>query len=468
VLHLAIPLLPNAALSQTTNALRSQAVVAVACADGSQRVLNFSLVPPNKATERVFAKHALETQTEFPTAGSLCRAIAAKIVASEAIDQSEESRASSFLLVAAVSDKLHIYRFSIFDTLTTLSQSAETQVVPLPHLATGLSFHPSQSSTQLLITDTSGAVRIYDPYASPTSSGRPSSVGSALENSTSDALGRWVIAFHTSFASGKAGLAVRKHILDTKWVMNGKAILTLLEDGEWGIWDLSGSTETGKNIEAFVLNGFLGASSVSESAEPVKQRRVMSKLAPMTPNTRKAKAEVLFSGPPKVPGVAAKGGISISASNSRTGQTDASVLMWYNSEIYSIPSLQAFWQRSTNTSGGFGSLYAPGLTHITDITLRNEAITSISQFSASTANTSFGQMNTQRDLLVSAEHRFIILQALRPATPAKTLFQQAVERPTSRDQKMLDAGELDLGGMDRMLDNMANGNAKPRKVGFAH
>lgn len=147
---------------------------------------------------------------------------------------------------------------------------------------------------------------------------------------------------------------------------------------------------------------------------------------------------------------------------------DESAILWYNAEVYSIPSLQAFWQRSTNGSGGLGSLYAPGLTHITDVNLGSEAITSISQFAPNTPSTTSGPMNTQRDLLVSAEYRFIILQALRPSTPAKSLFQQALtERPASRDQRMLDAGDLDIGGMDRMLDSMADGDTRLRKVGFA-
>lgn len=69
-------------------------------------------------------------------------------------------------------------------------------------------------------------------------------------------------------------------------------------------------------------------------------------------------------------------------------------------------------------------------------------------------------MNTQKDLLVSAEHRLIISQQLR--SPTKRLFQQAlVERPANRDQQMLDVGE-----MDRMLDDMADEN-RPKRVGFA-
>ena len=130
--------------------------------------------------------------------------------------------------------------------------------------------------------------------------------------------------------------------------------------------------------------------------------------------------------------------------------------------------MQSFWQRSTGNNGaGFGSLYAPGLTHVSDIDLMNENITSISRFAPKSTTSSLGQMNTPRDILVSAEHRIVILQNLKPRAPTKDLFGQATERPTARDQQMLDAGDLDLGGMDRMLDGMA-GDGRARRVGFAH
>ena len=50
----------------------------------------------------------------------------------------------------------------------------------------------------------------------------------------------------------------------------------------------------------------------------------------------------------------------------------------------------------------------------------------------------------------------------------KAAATAAVAPPTDRDQRMLNAGELDLGGMERMLDSMANaGAARTRRVGFA-
>ena len=282
----------------------------------------------------------------------------------------------------------------------------------------------------------------------------------------------YLTPFHADekHAHASAAFAQRKSILDARWALSGKALLVLLEDGEWGLWDIA-SASTGKRVEEFAIRGFLGTAGHTEATEPASKRKGSSKLAPMTPNTRQAKAEQLFSGAPKIPGVAPQGGISISAHHNRTGPGDESAVLWYNSDIYSINSLQSFYQRSTSNSGGLGSLYSPGLTHITDVKLFSESITSISQFSSKSSSAGIGQMNTQRDLLISAEYRAIMLHALRTTTPSRQLFQQqlAERQPVDRDQRMLDAGVLDIDGMDRMLDNMAGDAPAPtgRRVGFA-
>jgi len=471
VLDLAVPSISASVWPQAAGVLRRRAVLAVALADGTQRVISVSLTPPTDNTTRAFLKEVRTSQIMLPGPGSICRAIAMK--ATTHIESAAADVTDWHLIVAAASDSLSVSRISFSGQALGLdSSSLATRTIGLPYRATHLSFTPSMRAAQLLLVNTTGEVHLLDPMDGlDADQVHSSSSESALRlPPTTNDTGRWLMTFHTPLVQGRPGRARRKCILSAEYVLTGKAILVLLEDGEWGIWDVAGPSQPGRSAEDFVLRGFLGLSSAAESAEPSDPKRGGSKLAPMTPNTRKAKAENLFAGTPKVAGMTAKGGISVTQNSFRTGQTDESVVMWYGSDVYTIPSLQAFWQRSTaGSGGGFGSLYSPGLTHITDINLMNEAITSISQFGSKSSSNSLGQMNTQRDLLVSAEHRFIILQSTRPPTPAKALFQQAVaERPTSRDQRMLDAGDLDIGGMDRMLDSMANDDARPRRVGFAH
>ena len=480
VLCLAIPSIATSSASQMPQLANTHAVIALACANGKVMVMTLPLAPPKSASIPEYVENDVN-EIEIRAAGSIAHDLTVKVLPKDE-DQSAlaegrsrkgNSKSDGRLLIAAISTKLSIWVLNFTAEEITRPRNPLIRTVHPPSPALRVSFHPSLRSTQLLLGDSSGAARIYDAFAARTANQRPSQGEAEYVPATNlEEPGRWLMSYLAPFASPKdnPALARRKRVLAISWILTGRACLVLLEDGEWGIWDFPGSIQADKIVEDFALHGHLGSSSSSDVADSVKQRKAGSKLAPMTPNTRKAKAENLFSGTPKTPGSAALGGISVATSSgARSGQTDESVIVWFGSDIYSIPSMQAFWQRSTTAGGGgFGSLYAPGLTHVSDINLMNENITSISQFaSKSTTASGLGQMNMQRDILVSAEHRLIILQSVRPAPPARALFQQeAAERPLSRDQRMLDVGELDLGGMDRMLDDMA-GDRKPRRVGFA-
>ncbi|KAH0356709.1 hypothetical protein KCU81_g411, partial [Aureobasidium melanogenum] len=81
---------------------------------------------------------------------------------------------------------------------------------------------------------------------------------------------------------------------------------------------------------------------------------------------------------------------------------------------------------------------------------------------------------SQRDFIVTGEYRLVVIQSVRPQTPSKSLFAQATagvsNGPSIFDQQLLERGELDLGGMDRLLDGMSsktNGFANKKRVGFA-
>ncbi|KAM0716994.1 hypothetical protein Q7P37_006846 [Cladosporium fusiforme] len=464
-LHLAAPSLPSQASRRPVIA-RNYAIVAVHTADGKVSVLQIPLAPPHPASSRDAIETILNDRIELPAGKTLLKAISIKIDTqfSSGLSQSRASEPQSTIRVAAVSDALRLWSLpAVLDEITVEDTTLEQ--LPLPFKANKVSYHPSAGSAQALIVDTQSAVRIYDPHAPKDPNVRPSSSDSIQLQANE--VGKWVMSLYAPYhtlSPDHAGIPARKNILDAEWILGGRAIIVLLEDGEWGIWDVSASTTSNKAVGEFVLHGFLGTAGVAAPAESGKQRKGNSKLAPMTPNTRKTKSQSFFSGPSKAPGAVSKGGISVTG----TGQTDESAMLWYDSDVYAIPNVQLFWQRSLNASGG---LYSPGLSHIPDVNLMHEQITSMSQFSAKTSASGLGQMNTPRDFLVSTEHRLIIQQATRPPVPSKGLFEKATATAavsTDRDQRMLDAGELDIGGMDRLLDSMANGGAaRTRKVGFA-
>ncbi|KAJ9620922.1 hypothetical protein H2203_007508 [Taxawa tesnikishii (nom. ined.)] len=325
-----------------------------------------------------------------------------------------------------------------------------------------------------------GCVRIYDPLHERGQTQRPSSRDSDYRRANQT--GAWLMTFTTGFrmpkntTSTNPSLASKKRIIDARWVSGGRAIVALLEDGEWGVWDVEGvgpkrantATSTG-----FVINGFIGDMTSETGALNSVRGKSLSKLAPMTPNTRRVRQESLFGGSKFVPGAAPQGGLSASGIVSASGNTDDTIVLWYGQEVYTMPSLNTFWQRSINSSGRDpGSLYSPGLSRVDGVDLSGEIINNVYQFPLRSAPASLGNL-AQRDLLVVGEHRVVVLAHTRPPTPAKALFAREPESPTFReDQHLLDRGELDLGGMDRILDGMmgveaTNGFGKAKRVGFA-
>ncbi|KAK4497218.1 hypothetical protein PRZ48_011668 [Zasmidium cellare] len=475
VLHVAAPSLQPSAL--TPAILKGKAVVAITSSDGATRLLQIPLAPPSDAQIGQTLQDISDSEIVLSASGSIVSDLATKFLPIDnqplTAPKRHQEGVEGYLLVAAASRVLSIWSVSVTADSLFIEDQRPTHKVQLANALCNISFHPSTRSAQLLVADRLGAARIYDPYALRTQQKRPGSSGSTTEPTPSVGdPGHWIVTYHTSFATAKDGslpsaLTQRKRLLDAKWVLGGKGILALLDDSQWGVWDVCPTSKSARLVEAFAIDGYLTSPSANEPVEPVRPKRGSSKLAPMTPNTRKSKAEQFYSGESKSKATeaVAKGGISVAPNHPRSGQTDESVILWFNKDVYTIPSVQSFWQRST-TSGGIGSLYAPGISHITELDPMREIISSISLFAAGSSSAGIGAMNTQRDLLVSTEYHIIILQQLRPAIPSRSIFQ-AAERPVSNDQQMLDAGTLDLAGMDRVLDGMATGVPAGRKVGFA-
>ena len=471
VLHLAVPsILPSNRLSQLA---RTHMVFALATSTSTVKLMMIPLEPPAPGTHEEYLEDGV-TEIDLQGPRSIARDLAVKIKTKgkdSKHTQEDTSSEEDEVLVASTGTSLSLWHLPLSSTQSYAPLPPQIQTSMIGAV---VSFQSSPRLDSLLLAELSGLVRVLGLRES--NEQHTSTDPTIAASVSSPAHSRWVMSYQTPFhapENGNPALARRKKILSGAWVLGGRGILVLLEDGQWGVWDVSGSSQaSGKSAQDFTLYGYLNTSSTSEApSNPSQKRNSGSKLAPMTPNTRKVKAENLFAGSLKPVNAASSGGISISITQSKAGQLDESVVMWYNNSIYSINSMQSFWQRSQGSGdrSSFGGLYTPGLTHITDINLMNENITSISQFAPrpTIATSALGQMNVQSDLLVSAEHRYIMLQHLRPQGPMRQQqLQPTADRPLSRDQRMLDVGEVDLGGMNRILDGMAE-DGRVRKVGFA-
>jgi hypothetical protein len=525
VLHIAVPQIPTISSlrpADTVPAIFSTRMVfAVTCADCTVRIVTLPLSPPPDAAKEKplsaksqYGEEIVKIQAHQSVARGVTMTWTSRSEPSskEASDddmevddeedagstpgrrrRKEDSRSRSNglaqdgfdLLVASHSAELggllKIWRFQLAETsLTATHPIAPYKTVTLRKHASSVTFntaqYPKRRHSQLLITDTAGTCRIYDVFAP----GKRRAHGSPSE------AGAFVGTFRSSFESVKnnaytpAILAARKPIIDATWASDGRHILTLLADGEWGVWDVdrSGPSPPADPL-AFSLRGYVGTSEKDSSTGGASspKRGSRNSLAPMTPNTRRRKEENLFKGSPSISAHAPHGGITVASLPSSNGAaSEESVIIWYGAELYRIADLAKFWSRTASASGG-QSLPSPSLTQIQDISLFGESITSISQFDTTSQAS---RMAIPRDLLISAEHRLIIVTGTTKALGRDTnaLFsQEQIESDDARktDQALLSHGALDLGGMDRLLDDMESSGTVsksltlggPRKVLFA-
>ncbi|KAF2176423.1 hypothetical protein K469DRAFT_755762 [Zopfia rhizophila CBS 207.26] len=534
VLHIAVPQIPAISAlrpADSVPAIFSKKIVfTVACVDYSIRVVTLPLSPPSAATKSrpsdtksrwgeevikisIHAGHQSiprgvtmtwtskveptfqgEPEEEMDVDEEDTAATPRRRRARRRQSRSRSSRCGEAegwdLLIASHSAELggllKIWRLAIAEcSITAPFPIVAYQTLNLRTPASNVVFnaaqYPKRRHSQLLITDSSGVARIYDPFTSSRQRQGSRAVGGNSES------GAYIATFRTTFESQKSNsvtspiLVHRKPIIDAAWASDGRSIVALLTDSEWGIWDVDRSgPKPPSDPSSFSLRGFVGSSEPSRSSSGTaspKTRNSRNTLAPMTPNTRRTREESLFHGTSASSSAPSRGGISIATLHSTSGGApEDSVIIWYGTEAYRIPNLGQYWARTASGSGG--SLYGPGLSKIQGLALRGEAITSIDQFDTTTRE---ARMAISRDVLIASEHRFIITThaTLSLGRDPDAVFEKerTEDEETRRvDHALLARGELDLGGMDRLLEEM-NGGAgaqhnslllgNPRKVLFA-
>ena len=345
---------------------------------------------------------------------------------------------------------------------------------PTTTISFSTSLYPSSRHSQLLIADRKGVARIYD----------------CLMQSEYDE-GSWLLSLHSAFENGSGGLPERKAILDAKWVLGGKAILVLLKNGEWGIWDLEGAgpkvksdiqdpSRVGVSLDKFTVCGTISRLSESTNKAKISSGKAESRslLAPMTPGTRKVRQEVFFTNPtPVSDDKPARGGIHVVpvAYTSNKRGDDESVLIWHSENIITIPSLFIYWQNRVNGTDNLFDSGARGRPkEIYNVSVGGELRNGVCLMPMARLVTSMGAQSDQ--VLITGESRIVIITPpLVEPVMAKRVF--AKEAPSSTDHQLLARGELDIGGMERILADMTNGDqrngnvqngtAPKRKVGFS-
>ncbi|OAX80113.1 hypothetical protein ACJ72_05557 [Emergomyces africanus] len=511
VLGLAVPTFCSEQLQSTLESFpqifSNIAVIAAACADCSIRVLTIPLTPPLEPQDS--SSWGLQTVTiSAASIQAIPSGVAVTVTARKPGDTSSRFRSQSRsrvpksinsgsdstwdLLVAAHSAEgsgtLSIHRLPITyqpgqpkDSPILPSEPAlPIQHLLLPSPPKTISFNPSQypsdRHSHILVSFASGSVKIYSCLASQSQTPNSDRRGSASETDSKEADGAWLVSLSPEFCQNSIGIPRRKTIVDAAWVLGGKAIIALLSDGSWGIWDPEGKgpgskdyTNTphdqsapstrGGSVTSFAVCGFVSGPMLTSNVLPRPTTDTRSNFIPMTPSTRRLREDTLFKGSPvNTPSTSStRGSISVTTTKFSTdGFPDESILIWHGGQNIRIPSLLSLWRNSTKPAGPFNPSSGFRPIPIENLNLLGENQTGITHLIHNPITTE----PSIPDVLITAEHQLIILTEKPPEAgrvEPKSTIQKGTNALIEGDQFMLRRGELDLDGMDRVLSGMAGG-----------
>lgn len=485
VLHLAV--LPDSVLkadgpsSRGVDSLKQEIIFTAACADNSVRLVTIPLTPPSPKS-----KARPELRSDFTIAnpgkgtwGETVVMLNGHQKPSDGVSMTVEfvneqksqgsAPAESHIIVASHSREVtgRLLLFSV--TLKASKPAVEPfQSLYLASPAKSISFNPNlsrQLNSHLLVADSIGACRIYDYKVS-------TKVVEELDSPATE--GSWLLSLYAGFQNTKndsqasphfgthAGFG-RKTIVDAQWVSAGRAVIVLLSDGEWALWDIEGvgpgasqgllgrQGVKGGSRSEYSLTGYIDAAPKSRTSGP--PQITSSKFAPMTPGTRKSTEPFGSRGS----NIALRGQISVLEvpSSSPTSPAEESVLFWLGETFTLIPHLAKYWAAHASKksgSSGAGSLFTgptgARIIKLDSVELQGERCSAVAQIARSS-----GQ---QSDIVIVAEHRFVVVSTGKQTRKSEGRLV-LVEKSTN-------GGELDVIGIEQALAQMENGSAARRKI----
>lgn len=397
-LHVAVlPLAPSASKDAEPAFLREQMVFAVTCATTDVYVITLPLTPPSheskerpqlqssllasnagrgafgetliplggqsKPSNGVALTLAKQKATPATTTSATRTGGTASILPTRVIVVAHSREASGTLRLwdVTVGAKRSVSASALL-SLDRPLEPFQTEFLQTPLAA--VAFNPTHP-TRLLAASPQDAVRVYD-YATPAI---PSDYVSEGPFPTQ---GSWLLSLYPPFARSQTTSAVRKPIVSAAWVAHGHAIIVLLADGQWGVWDIdrAGSTTSvlggwsatpgvrGAALTAFNISGHIEGTSPLRNPVASTRKSAEGEFVPMTPHTRRDALASTFSG--KVEGlVALRGGVEVVQQCSVRGNNTSSesAVLWLGGADYIvavIPDVARFWDAQLRGSHGGG------------------------------------------------------------------------------------------------------------------
>lgn len=472
--------------------------VAAVCSDLSTRVVTLPLVPPHPAQKDPKSwKIQKVTLNAGVTHQDIPRGVSLTFTCQESGDEEDRRKSRGRaegsgkwdVLVATHSSEgsgaLLVHRIPLSEESsgkTVLYRLVEEELVsqrrtlpsPAQTIAFNPSSYPSARHSSLLVAFHSGCVKVYSCFSVRKSAPKSGRRGSNTQDEyeTIDMEGRWLISLYPGFEQGSTGLIRRKTIIDADWVLGGRAVMVLLADGEWGVWDIEGAGPgttkgplhrqsnvqgvTGGSLTTYAVSGRIVA-PLTNTQSDVEQR---SRFAPMTPSTRRVREDTLLKGSMTAASPSLRGQISVCQTNVSHELPDESILLRHGQHSAVIPSLLSLWRNAVKATGTFDASNRCRVTPFQVVNLMGENFQALGHLPAP-ARRSRGAEPHKFDILVAAEHQIVILAPrLVESDEIATTTKPEVE--AEADQMMLRRGELDVEGMGRLLNGMASGTGSLR------
>jgi len=422
--RLAIPSLPleteNKNSQEQPPIFYSRIIFAVTCSDLTIRIISVPLLPPSPQVSSLAAVGVQEVVIQ-PTNShqQLLSGLALSYTSSsddvvdvavsegKPTDKQEDAREWS-LLLASVSASGHgllvIHQLPVSDKgISTDSEHRlpiQRQRLRLTALNVKLGFNNSafpatRHSIVSLTLPEQGCVKLYQIFHRPSVVGArrgslttTSSASSIRSSRGSDMkTGKFLLTLNTAFSTEQNddSISRRKRILDSAWINNGRAIMVLLEDGEWGIWQIESSatnqqngtfardqsgvpTLQGGSTTRFSLHGSVSSNTSKTKTNKLSQAAPSSALAPMTPHTRKVRSEGLFQGskatqsPQSDTTIQSRGRIAVTKCLAKrlklSNSYDEVLILTYKNINHHVPSVKSMLRMESSNKGSIESSFS--------------------------------------------------------------------------------------------------------------
>ncbi|KAH6847654.1 hypothetical protein B0I37DRAFT_354373 [Chaetomium sp. MPI-CAGE-AT-0009] len=395
VLHVAVLPMPASAAEDAAwngaSILRNKIVFAVTCATTDVYVVTLPLTPPSHESKArpelrksLLAGNAgtgvwgetltLLTGQSRPSGGLALTLVKHKPGSrSRSLERAASQAAPATRAIVAAHSReasgiLRLWDVTLDAKPGTINRVEPFQTEYLPAPLTSLTFNPTHI-TQLLAITSSQAARIYD-YAT---AALPSDDASEGPFPTQ---GSWLLSLYAPFARGPSMSTARKPIVGAEWISQGRAVLALLADGQWGIWDIDGASPSaggsgglfskanaglrGSGITTFSISGHLEGTSPLRNPGTQKSPAApgsAGEFVPMTPHTRRdAIVSAVTSGSERLATV--RGGVTVARLTPQgTDPGDESAVLWLGGTdpiVSVIPVISRFWDSQLRRAVGGG------------------------------------------------------------------------------------------------------------------